>query len=213
MDPEISSFIFKFQNLCRAGKDAKLSFSSNKGRTTVNLNLELGSPPPLPGQHPLHVHPQKHRNGPSRERRRQKRADIRRKDAEQALASLSTEELEVLAIAEKAEQDAPRVGSIDNCEIQVNGSNEPNDEICSDSEYQTLNTAETDVEEIIVKPDCKTDWENVDVKDIIEYKLKIVGINVNEVETNRSTSGEIISCIVRIQPTPLNNLNIPSFPF
>ena len=100
-----------------------------------------------------------------------------------------------------------------NCEIQVNGSTEPNDEICSDSEYQVLNTAETDVEEIVVKPDCKTDWENVDVKDIIEYKLKIVGINVNEVETNRSISGEILSCIVRIQPTPLNNLNIPSFPF
>ena len=180
MDPEISSFIFKFQNLCRAGKDAKLSLTSKNGKTIVNLNLHIGSLPPLlPGPHPQHVPPQKHRNGPSRERRRQKRADARKTAAEQALDLLSTEEIEVLAIAEKAEKELSRIYSKDDCEMKVNAPTEPNDEICSDREYHVQNTTEEVVEEIVIEPDCETDWKNAaDAKDIIEYKLKIVGIIV-----------------------------------
>ena len=88
-----------------------------------------------------------------------------------------------------------------------------NDEFCSDSEYHEQNKTEKVVEEIVIKPDCEADWKNADVKDVIEYKLKIVGINVNEVEVDKSDSEDIISCLVKIQPTPLKNLDILSFPF
>ena len=150
MDPVISSFIFKFQNLCRAGKDAKLSFTSKNGKTNVNLNLQIGSFPPLPEPHPQHV-PEKRRNGPSRERRRLKRANARKLVAEEAFNSLSTDEVEVLAIAEKAEREAARNDPKDTSERKVN------DEFCSDSDYHEENTSEKVVEEIVIKPDSETD--------------------------------------------------------
>ena len=98
--------------------------------------------------------------------------------------------------------------------MKVNAHTELNDEICSDREYHDQNTTEKVVEEIVIKPDCETDWKNAaDAKDIIEYKLKIVGIKVVEVEIDKRDSEEIISSVVKIQPTLLKNLDIPSFPF
>ena len=61
-----------------------------------------------------------------------KRADARKTAAEKALDLLSTEEIEVLAIAEKAEEEAGRIVSTDDREMKVNGHTELNDEICSD---------------------------------------------------------------------------------
>ena len=88
-----------------------------------------------------------------------------------------------------------------------------NDEFCSDSDYHEENTSEKFVEEIVIKPDSETNWKNADVKDVIEYKLKIVGINVIEVEIDKSESYDFISCFVKIQPTLLKNLDIPGLPF
>ena len=206
MDPEMSSFLFKFQNICRAGKDANLLFTSKNGKTIVNLSVELECLSHPSRQPPFH--PQKHRNGPSCERRRQKRAEARKNEAEQALTLLSAEEVDVLAMAEEA------VGSTSNAVKVIN--NELNDEICPDSEYQvkeTEDTAEQVVEFIEVKPDSDDGWKNLDVKDLVEYKCKIVGVKVNGIEINRSNSGNILSCYVKIEPTPRKNLDAPGFPF
>ena len=68
---ELDSFYFKFKNLLYAEEDATLTFKSEAGRAFVTLSLDLGHvhsehdvQPPLGG----------HRNGPARQRRREKRA-------------------------------------------------------------------------------------------------------------------------------------------
>ena len=69
---ELDSFFFKFKNLLHAEKDVTLTLKSEAGRALVTLTLDLG-----------HVHsghaqlPRGHRNGPARERRREKRAAAR----------------------------------------------------------------------------------------------------------------------------------------
>ena len=144
MDPELSSFLMKFQGLCRAGKEAKLSFTSKNGRTIVSLNLEIGR-----------VHPQsqfvqprpKHRNGPSRERRRMRRAEARKNAAEEATKELSVVETEVLVMAEKATASENNSTSIDTI-------GEVTDEVCPDDKYLSDDSSDEQViEEITVTPD------------------------------------------------------------
>ena len=144
--------IFKFQNQCRAGKDANLSFTSTNGKTIVNLSVKLECLPPSSRQ-PPNFHPQKHINGPSRERRHQKRAEARKNEAEQAFNLLLAEEVDVIAKAD----EAVGTGSTSNPAGKVVNS-ELNDEICPDSEYQVEDIedpAEQVVEEIELKPDCE----------------------------------------------------------
>ena len=77
-----------------------------------------------------------------------------------------------------------------------------NDEFCSDKDYNTV------VDELIVKP--PNDWKDTEVENFIDYNLKIVGINVFEIEKERSQSGENFR--VKIQPTQLKDLKSESFP-
>ena len=133
MDPEIASFIFKFQNLCHEGKEAKLSFSSKNGKAIVNLNVQLGSIPlppqvhhPYPSQIPNHLF----RNGASRERRRRKRAEAQRIAAVGAARELSAKDAEVLKLAEQAENEKDE--EVVEVVETANVFQEPIDEICSD---------------------------------------------------------------------------------
>ena len=76
---ELDSFYFKFKNLLYAGRDATLNLKSENGRALVTLSLDLG-----------HVLDQdqytmRSRNGPSRQRRRDRRAAAR-SEKEQAVA-------------------------------------------------------------------------------------------------------------------------------
>ena len=77
---ELDSFYVKFKNLLRAGKDASLTIKSESGRAVVSLSVDLGHVFSEPGLH----HPQQPRNGPGRQRRREKRAANRKWDAENA---------------------------------------------------------------------------------------------------------------------------------
>ena len=76
---EIDSFTQKFQNLCRAGKDATLSFSSNAGKVKASLSVDLGKLPPPAHYPPPHrqLGAKLARNGPSQQRRRERRAETR----------------------------------------------------------------------------------------------------------------------------------------
>ena len=68
------------------------------------------------------------------------------------------------------------------------------------------------VNELLVKPEDKSDWKNDDAVNLIDYKLIFFGIEV--VNTEKQTSDdEIISCKVNIQPTRLKNVESESFPF
>jgi hypothetical protein len=88
-----------------------------------------------------------------------------------------------------------------------------NDEFCCDKDY-VENAIDKNilVDELLIKPDDKSDWKNDDVVNLIDYKLKIVGIDVVNIE-KKTRDDEIISCKVKIQPTRLKNIESESFPF
>ena len=99
---QMDSFVKKFKILCQAGRNASLTLSSNAGKAVLNLRVDLGV---LEEQdpHPPHHPSTRSRNGPSQQRRRDRRAAARKATSEQAEAVLSLEERQVLREAEKAE--------------------------------------------------------------------------------------------------------------
>ena len=79
---ELDSFYVKFKNLLRAEKDATLTLKSEAGRAVISLSVDLG--------HVLSEHGLRNsqpRNGPARQRRREKRAEVRKVAAEKAVSS------------------------------------------------------------------------------------------------------------------------------
>ena len=143
---EIDSFVNKFKSLCQAGRSASLNLSSCAGKASLNLRVDLGALQDGPHHPPNHS-----RNGPSRQRRREKRAAARVADAEEAVAALSVEEREVLEIAEETvsnstvqESNVPGKGSeeaaIEKVEVVKPTATKASeaevvDEVCTDSEY------------------------------------------------------------------------------
>ena len=72
---ELDSFYSKFKNLLCSEKDATLTFKSEAGRAFVTLSVDLGHVHSGQGQ----LSPGGPRNGPARQRRREKRAAARDK--------------------------------------------------------------------------------------------------------------------------------------
>ena len=68
---EIDSFVQKFKNLWHAGRNASLCIKSVAGKAQVDLSVELGEAPRPPAHH------FRSRNGPARQRRRERRAASR----------------------------------------------------------------------------------------------------------------------------------------
>ena len=142
---EIDSFVRKFKTLCQLGRSANLTLSSNAGKASLHLRVDLGvlsqeSPPP----------PKQTRNGPARLRRREKRAAARKANAEEAEATLTAEEREVLEWAEKAKTKAVAEKAIvpveESTDVEPKKTEqveketqtsavEVTDELCKDSEY------------------------------------------------------------------------------
>ena len=148
---EIDSFVRKFKVLCQAGRSACLTISSDAGKATLNLSVDLGVLPDE-GQHhhPHHPHlPRKHsRNGPSRQRRREKRAAARSAQAEEAEAALTAEEKEMLEIAGKAasnshvqEATVPAKGSVVLDAEDAKGTEDAEEEVI----VEETKTSDTDI--------------------------------------------------------------------
>ena len=85
---EIDSFVVKFKNLWHSGRNATLTIKSKAGKAEVTLQAELGDAPHPPAQLPNHHRVS--RNGPARQRRRQRRAAL----GEAAIAGKATEVLD-----------------------------------------------------------------------------------------------------------------------
>ena len=159
---EIESFVTKFKALCRAGRSACLTISSDAGKATLNLSVDLGVLPDEGLHHPHHPHLPRNpsRNGPSRQRRREKRAAARSAQAEQAEAALNVEEKEMLEIAEKAASNSP----VQKPTVPAKGSEEIEakeevtveetktsdteivDEVCPDSVYESTTPDEPEAD-------------------------------------------------------------------
>ena len=92
---ELDSFYSKFKNLLCSEKDATLTFKSEAGRAFVTLSVDLGHVHSGQG----HLSPDGPRNGPARQRRREKRAAAR--DKKLPSENLKTKDLDS---AEKVEE-------------------------------------------------------------------------------------------------------------
>jgi ferredoxin-like protein FixX len=178
---ELDSFYFKFKNLLRAEKDATLTFKSEAGRAFVTLSLDLGHVLSEQDQLP----PSGHRNGPARQRRREKRAAAR-------IENLSAENVEVKdkESAEEVEEDpsnnnstaeeakrvesAVKANELSNLEKETAEKVEVpvkdlKDEVCPDEIYQnqskTLISVETQTLECGVAPTAAS-------KSVFDYTLR-----------------------------------------
>ena len=87
MSDPLSNFIDKFQNVWRAGKDARLVIECQAGQAWISIHQHIGLPPPPPKQH--HRRP-----GPARLRRSARRAQARA-EAENVFAAAITAEMAV----------------------------------------------------------------------------------------------------------------------
>ena len=122
--------------------------------------------------------PQARRYGPSQVGRQQRRAVARRAFAEEAARELSTEEVDILKEAKKAENGNTRNGSVF-CKETENVLEEVNDEICHDDAYN----------------DTKHDAEEVDVDEIARDKnveKVIVSAVTMPIKTKINVETEII---------------------
>ena len=80
---ELDTFVTKFKQLWQSGLGAHLDLDTYAGQAWVGLRLRLGDAPGPHHPH-VHIHHVKTRNGPSRERRRDRRAASRLKEAVEA---------------------------------------------------------------------------------------------------------------------------------
>ena len=127
---EIESFLQKFYQLQRAGQTAHLDLDTHAGQAWVGLRVQLGHGP---GQY-MHPHLKK-AEGPSRQRRRKKRAAAR-------VAGEATLAAEKTVLTEKSEDITAEVKDQCTEEIVETGIKntekvlkEVTDEICADSAY------------------------------------------------------------------------------
>ena len=205
---EIDSFYFKFKNLLIAEKDATLTLKSESGRGQVTLSVDLGHLLSRDGTHPPHHA----RNGPSRSRRRERRGEARlqaaaeaAKSSEEVDKSDANEITEQLKIVEQPFEAEEAISESNTEQVLTTVAEEVPDEFCSNQEYDEhpkVDDANDDtlVEEILATPDCQGGWKDEDVENIIEYNLKILGINMVKITRNRSNRGALTSCLVQIRP-------------
>ena len=198
---EVDSFYFKFKNLLVSEKDATLTIKSESGKVQVNLSVELG-----------HVHSEEEkgvhhhsRDAPARKRRCQWRAEARQH------AAVETENIA------KSDQTDSSENHIVIEEVAVGAKTDESsalkDEFCPDGVY--LDTVNEDIliEEFVIKPDGEIDWKSNDIESSIEYKLKVVGVDILNMEILRDDEILITSCLVKIKPIQLNKKERESFPF
>ena len=142
---EIDSFVFKFKNLLHLEKDATLTMKSETGRAVVTLSVELG-----------HVHSapfdckRKPRNGPSRQRRRERRAAARQSEEDtgkEANEKVQDQPLKVKVLTSSTAEYADSIIGDKNIVVP--------DEVCKDEEYDVspLVSEETSVCSIELFPE------------------------------------------------------------
>jgi hypothetical protein len=217
---ELDSFVLKFKNLWQAGRNANLSIKSNGGKVEVHLSVELGDAPFVTS----HGHIPRSKNGPSRQRRRERRAAAHAgtRAAEQANIDQDT-----AVEASNGSTGSEILSTVNIVYATENGGNEQSkvikeakdktedsnleDEFCSDHIYlDNVVNDETLLEEILLTPTCQEGWNDEDVENLLDYNLKLLEINMVKAKSNRSNT--LTSCQVIIQPIPKKNIEGLSFP-
>ena len=158
---EINSFILKFKNLWRAGKNANLTIKSLAGKAHVSLNVELDDNPADLDQHQHGKLRNGSRNGPARQRRRLRRAAAPQAEkAEEAVteeeaenATVDKESTEISSVAVKAIVNQTTSATTDNVMGDLV------DEFCSEEEYTTEIEEHLETFEVIYHDSGKSENE------------------------------------------------------
>ena len=166
---EIDNFIVKFKNLLNAGRNATLTIQTEAGKAEVNLYVYLGDVHLPPDQQ--HYHSQVYRNGPARQRRRNRRAEARRETslAEEAAVEKSAVDEESADVTENGEPlNVPK----ENCTTE-----EVCDELCPDEDYEEvekLTNENSDIFRVIVSDPTSNDEDLLDqLKERISLSMEI----------------------------------------
>ena len=89
---ELDSFIGKLKQLWQSGEDAHLHVETPAGEAWVSLHVKLGHGQDHHHQHSVQPHLPRNRNGPSRQRRRARRAAARQERSVEATVDQSDPE-------------------------------------------------------------------------------------------------------------------------
>ena len=133
LSSELDSFVLKFKSLWYSGIDAHLDVETHAGQAWVGLRVGLGHPPGLPQPYLL-----RKKDSPSKQRRRARRAEVRKLAADEAAVKAS-ENVETpkeatkdnLVIVTKEVNDIKAVE--ETAETKCTG--EVIDEFCRNAEY------------------------------------------------------------------------------
>ena len=201
---EIDSFFFKYKNLLIAGKSANLTLRAEAGKATITLAVEV--------EDLQHVHPNNRpRDGPSRQRRREKRAKARSEEAE-----LAGNEADPTEVNESTDKETETVSEheantkkTDAAEASTNGNepvkalqHEPLDEI-----ENAVISKETKVQEandftnvLSVIPLKNFNSSDDVLQKAISGKVLARHFKVKEIEIHRSVRGTFVRGDVLIEP-------------
>ena len=186
---EIDSFIWKFRKLLHSGNNAHLEIRSEAGKATVNLTAEVEIP----------FKPQfQSRNGPARQRRRERRAAERAAAAAEDAAAQTEDAVE--AESEKARDEADTFkDAVEATELEAARAFEPSDEISNlniyDLKSEELATA------VSIVPIRRVGRNDDSIEKVRKDKFAQNSVRILEISIHRSVDGIFIRSYARIEPT------------
>ena len=178
----------------------------------MNLCVELDDVSSPPAQQ---THDRWARNGPSRQRRRQRRAaereavEVGKHDAVQA------EECDSVAVgaagnAKTSAEEAFEEPTKKTEEVKAYATETLKDEFCSDKSFKESEKAL--VEQILVTADCQADWNDAVVTKLLHEKLESINIQMKSIEVHRNVRRCFVSCLVTIDPMAKHLIEKEEFP-
>ena len=218
---ELDTFVEKFKTLWKKGSEAHLDIDEKAGQAWVGLRLRLGHDPGPP-HHPYPPFQARSKNNsPSRQRRRERRAAERKQLAEQAQdagnhvtevvveESAADENVEA-EIASIVDTDKKKhTEKVEESAMIVETRETVNDEFCSDESLNNDRNEEIIVEEIMATPTKETTRKKENLESVLEYELKIVGIDALKITRRNMKDSNCF--LVKIRPTSLSELKGLSF--
>ena len=203
---EIDSFILKFKNLLHSGNTSNLTLRSEAGKAFITLTVEVD-------QHarPSHLH-LRSRNGPTRQRRRQRRAEDREAAAKEAAAKeIDPQRIKSTPVEESKEPEKEAIKpnlnkSAEEAKVEGNGSQavliEPCDEI--EKEKISIETKKPKSSEmcstVSIFPIRNINANSDYLQKAIIAKLEEKNVKVKDSYIQRTPQGTFIKCDVLIEP-------------
>ena len=229
---EQDSFVFKFKNLWKSGKNASLTIESNAGKVSVALRVD-----DLCAPHPHHHVQQERRsrNGAAQQRRREKRLAARQASAQGAAAGGESESVVEEAMINKKDKVVSEKDdhlNTTDCEAIAAKAQEKvkhfvveeasenilkdveivpvRDEFCPDSEFGSHQSNERKMCSIQLFPESKSNMEafRATVEKYFKERTDIIEKVILCKVENYNTNVRLIS-IVKIRKVWLNFFNDP----